>query len=252
MQFDNIDVKAVGANIAKLRKVNNLTQMALANKLFVTNKAVSKWETGEGLPDIISLKNLAKLFNITIEELLNPNLKNDQFEEANKNIEKLKNNIEIPGINNYENNFKLEKTKNPAILKKENLIYLSNIVLSVILYFVFINLTLTNELGNINIWNIFIKSPGTVFQFIILALFITLIINIVANSVFIFIKKLSVINLPVNAILLTLLTVNHITLANYYTVPPLHNLIYVLLFILVIINLFNLIIQLKRRKNEKI
>ena len=252
MQFDNIDVKAVGANIAKLRKVNNLTQMALANKLFVTNKAVSKWETGEGLPDIISLKNLAKLFNITIEELLNPNLKNDQFEEANKNIEKLKNNIEIPGINNYENNFKLEKTKNPAILKKENLIYLSNIVLSVILYFVFINLTLTNELGNINIWNIFIKSPGTVFQFIILALFITLIINIVANSVFIFIKKLSVINLPVNAILLTLLTVNHITLANYYTVPSLHNLIYVLLFILVIINLFNLIIQLKRRKNEKI
>ena len=47
-----MDAKKFGAFIAAVRKENNLTQLDLANKLHVTDKAVSKWERGMGLPDI--------------------------------------------------------------------------------------------------------------------------------------------------------------------------------------------------------
>lgn len=62
--------KNVGNKIAQRRKELGLTQSALAEKLQVTNKAVSKWETGEGYPDITLIKKLSRILEISVDELL--------------------------------------------------------------------------------------------------------------------------------------------------------------------------------------
>lgn len=56
--------------IATRRKALGLTQQQLAEKLHLTNKAISKWETGEGLPDISVLKDLAAALQLSTDELL--------------------------------------------------------------------------------------------------------------------------------------------------------------------------------------
>ena len=56
--------------IILLRKQKGLTQEALAFKLGISRQAISKWETGECEPDISKLKELAKLFNVSIDYLL--------------------------------------------------------------------------------------------------------------------------------------------------------------------------------------
>ena len=56
--------------LQKLRKEQNLTQEELAEKLFVSRTAISKWESGRGYPSIDSLKAIAKYFHITIDELI--------------------------------------------------------------------------------------------------------------------------------------------------------------------------------------
>ena len=56
--------------IQKLRKEHNLTQEQLAEQLFVSRTAVSKWETGRGTPSMESLKQIANLFHITLDQLL--------------------------------------------------------------------------------------------------------------------------------------------------------------------------------------
>ena len=59
-----------GEKIQKLRNQNKWTQEQLAEKLYVSRTAVSKWESGKSYPNIDSLKDIAKLFNKTIDELL--------------------------------------------------------------------------------------------------------------------------------------------------------------------------------------
>lgn len=59
-----------GSKIKGLRTKLNLTQQELADKIGVSNKAVSKWESGEGLPDIENLKRLSSIFNVSIDELV--------------------------------------------------------------------------------------------------------------------------------------------------------------------------------------
>lgn len=56
--------------IQELRNKNKLTQEQLAEKLYVSRTAVSKWESGKGYPSIDSLKYISKTFNISIDELL--------------------------------------------------------------------------------------------------------------------------------------------------------------------------------------
>jgi len=56
--------------LQQLRKQQSLTQEELAEKLFVSRTAVSKWESGRGYPNIDSLKALAKFYGVTIDELL--------------------------------------------------------------------------------------------------------------------------------------------------------------------------------------
>lgn len=56
--------------LLELRRKNNLTQDELAEKLFVTRQAVSRWETGETIPNAETLKTLSKLFDVSINTLL--------------------------------------------------------------------------------------------------------------------------------------------------------------------------------------
>ncbi|MBQ5472301.1 MAG: helix-turn-helix domain-containing protein [Treponema sp.] len=59
-----------GKVIKKLREQKKLTQEELAQKIFVTSKAISKWETGQGFPDISLVEPLAKALDISVIELL--------------------------------------------------------------------------------------------------------------------------------------------------------------------------------------
>ena len=60
----------IGANIAAYRKRSGLTQAGLAEKLNYSDKAVSKWERGESVPDVLTLMILAEQFGITVNDLL--------------------------------------------------------------------------------------------------------------------------------------------------------------------------------------
>ena len=60
----------IGANIALYRKRAGLTQAGLAAKLNYSDKAISKWERGESIPDVITLLTLAEQFEISVNDLL--------------------------------------------------------------------------------------------------------------------------------------------------------------------------------------
>lgn len=65
-----MDAKKIGAFIAAARRARGLTQQQLAEELGITNRAVSKWETGQGLPDIGMLPDLAAALGVTVDALL--------------------------------------------------------------------------------------------------------------------------------------------------------------------------------------
>ena len=60
----------IGKNIMRLRKMQGLTQSELAEKLNYSDKSVSKWEQGNGIPDVRILMRLAELFGVTLDELV--------------------------------------------------------------------------------------------------------------------------------------------------------------------------------------
>jgi len=62
--------RQLGANIAAYRKRSGLTQVGLADKLNYSDKAVSKWERGESMPDVLTLVQLADHFGVTVNDLL--------------------------------------------------------------------------------------------------------------------------------------------------------------------------------------
>ena len=65
-----MDAKLFGATLASLRKKKGYTQTALAERLGLSNKTVSKWENGQGYPDIVHLTPLANLLDVTVDDLL--------------------------------------------------------------------------------------------------------------------------------------------------------------------------------------
>ena len=68
-----MDYYITGATIKRLRESKGLTQDELAQKIFVSNKAISKWENGHGLPDISLLEPLSKALDISVIELFSGN-----------------------------------------------------------------------------------------------------------------------------------------------------------------------------------
>lgn len=70
-----MNIGQIGSNISNLRKKLNITQQSLALLLGVTDKAVSKWESGHGYPDLENLQRLASVFGVTIDYLIFGNRK---------------------------------------------------------------------------------------------------------------------------------------------------------------------------------
>jgi len=62
--------KTLGIMIAELRKQHGMTQLELAEKMGVTDKAVSKWERDLSCPDINSIPNLAEILGVSVEDLM--------------------------------------------------------------------------------------------------------------------------------------------------------------------------------------
>ena len=60
----------IAQNIAELRRENNMTQLELAEKLNYSDKAISKWERAESIPDVAVLKNIADIFLVSVDYLL--------------------------------------------------------------------------------------------------------------------------------------------------------------------------------------
>ena len=65
-----MDQIKIGKFIAEMRKEQNLTQIDLAEKLGISNKTVSKWECGNGMPDYALVESLCEVLNINVNELL--------------------------------------------------------------------------------------------------------------------------------------------------------------------------------------
>ena len=98
-----MDLNKISNFIKTKRKELGITQDELAEKLFVTEKAISRWETGRGTPDISLLLPLSKELNIDVSELLN-----GEENKKNKNeVEQLIEYNEITKANKYNFQFKL-------------------------------------------------------------------------------------------------------------------------------------------------
>ena len=97
----------IGKFIAECRKEKNLTQVQLAEKLNMSYKSISKWETGRGMPDSSIMLELCEFLGISVNELLSgEHLKEEQYKEkANENI-----------INIAKESDKNRKTKNRIIV----------------------------------------------------------------------------------------------------------------------------------------
>ena len=67
--------KQIGKNIVLCRKRLSLTQAGLAEKLNYSDKAVSKWERGESMPDVLTLMQLAQVLGVTVDDLLSEDVK---------------------------------------------------------------------------------------------------------------------------------------------------------------------------------
>ena len=127
----------IGKFIAKCRKDKNLTQEELADKLNISNKAISKWETGRGMPDASIMLELCAYLGITVNELLSgEKLEEGEYKEkANENI--------INIVKESENN---KKVKNKIIIFLTIIIIFS--ILLLITNVIYRNFEVTLEYDN--------------------------------------------------------------------------------------------------------
>ena len=64
--------KTIAGNIAKYRKQLGMTQIDLSEKINYSDKSISKWERGDGIPDVPTLVQLAEVFGVSVDELIYP------------------------------------------------------------------------------------------------------------------------------------------------------------------------------------
>lgn len=79
----------IGEKIAEMRKQNNMTQKDLAEKLNVSDKVISKWETGKCLPDVETMLKLSKVLDVSISELYECVEKNEKTIADDYNEERI-------------------------------------------------------------------------------------------------------------------------------------------------------------------
>lgn len=78
--------KIIGNNIAEYRKLMGLSQIEFAEKINYSDKAVSKWERGESLPDVVVIKQIADFFGITLNDLAGYNAKKKKIMPSLKKL----------------------------------------------------------------------------------------------------------------------------------------------------------------------
>ena len=83
--------ETISKNITKLRKEKKLTQFAFANKLNYSDKAISKWERGESIPDIITLKQIADFFGVTVDYMLTKHENESALQNTTHETKNIKN-----------------------------------------------------------------------------------------------------------------------------------------------------------------
>lgn len=129
-----MDKLSVGRFIAEQRKARQMTQKQLAEKLNVTDKAVSKWETGKCYPDVEMLEKLSSFFGVTVNDTLSGKIlsESNMVEETDKNIIRIMKDT------------KKEKRKSGLLL-----IVIGVILSAVLFYFLFCILRLTFVLPQI-------------------------------------------------------------------------------------------------------
>lgn len=78
--------KIIARNLIAYRKTSGLTQSDLAEKINYSDKAVSKWERAEGVPDIYTLKALADIFGVTVNDIITEHTENKDIVIPNKQL----------------------------------------------------------------------------------------------------------------------------------------------------------------------
>ena len=78
--------KKIGSFLKELRKEMGITQEEFAEKLDVSSRTISRWETGTNMPDISLLVNIAEIFNVSIPEIINGERKSEIMEKEVKEV----------------------------------------------------------------------------------------------------------------------------------------------------------------------
>lgn len=98
-----MDQKKIGLFLKELRKESGFTQEQLSEKLGVTNRSVSRWENGSNMPDFDMVIEMANLYGVTIEELLDGERKENMIEKEQETT--------LLKVAEYENEGKMKYTK---------------------------------------------------------------------------------------------------------------------------------------------
>ena len=83
----------IGKFIANKRKEKGYTQIELGNILYVTDKAISKWERGVSLPDVTIINDLAKVLDVSVNDILNGEVSENKIDDVKEEIERIKKDI---------------------------------------------------------------------------------------------------------------------------------------------------------------
>lgn len=81
-----MDQQKIGRFLKELRKAKNLTQEQLAERLNISGRTVSRWETGNNMPDISLLVELAEFYNVSIPEIIDGERKSETMEKEVKEV----------------------------------------------------------------------------------------------------------------------------------------------------------------------
>lgn len=167
-------------NLKRIRKENNLSQEQLAEKLGVSRQAVSKWESNQAYPEMDKVLQLAKMFNLNVDDLLNQDVKEVTNEKQSK-----------MAINKYIDDFlgfftkTIDMFSNMKPKDRFKCIFEQFIIIALLLIiFAIINVILSNALFSIiyilpsNVYNIFSSIFNGIYLIIALALSIILLIHI--------------------------------------------------------------------------
>ena len=81
---EEVLAEIIGKNITRLRKDANMTQLELAEKLNYSDKSISKWEQGNGIPDVRILLQLAELFGVSLDDLVHEHVEKEVLPRSAK------------------------------------------------------------------------------------------------------------------------------------------------------------------------